>query len=211
MSDSDCFDAANQQIWVHLWGPIVMAVYYIMIIIKISTKRILIGRIFYFRRCQIILWWNLMEPFERALFGCCPSGRIPSDGYGIPTCRSNDVTRSAEQWAYPSSKSLETDANSCIKRRECLPFKITWAQISSRDAIFIFSLHAGAVVWPLLPDRDTFRRCFDLGFHDQVAASKLTTVKKERTLIFSLLNCCVPSISQTYLHVNWQTFDYSRN
>ena len=108
-----------------------------------------------------------MEPFERALFGCCHSGRILSDDYGISTYRSNDVTRSAEHWAYPSSKSLKTDANSCTDRRECLPFKITWAQISSRDAIFIFSLHAGAVVWPLLPDRDTFRRCFDLGFHDQ--------------------------------------------
>ena len=35
-----------------------------------------------------------MEPFDRAWFSCCPSGRIPSDEYGIPTCSSNDVTRS---------------------------------------------------------------------------------------------------------------------
>ena len=62
----------------------------------------------------------------------------------IPTCSPNDVTRSAEHWAYPSSKSLKTDANSCTKRRECLPFKITWAQISTRDARCILSLHAGA-------------------------------------------------------------------
>ena len=61
--------------------------------------------------------------------------------------------------AYPSSKSLKTDANSCTKRRECMPFKITWAQISSRDTRFIFSLHVGAMVWPLLPHRDTCRRC----------------------------------------------------
>ena len=39
-SDSECFDAANQQIWVHLWGPCVMRVYYIMIIIKISKKNV---------------------------------------------------------------------------------------------------------------------------------------------------------------------------
>ena len=121
-------------------------VYYIMIIIKISTKRITIDRIFHFRRCQVILWRNEMEPFDHAWFGCCPSGRIPSDDYGIriPTCSPNDVMRSAEHWAYPSSKSLKTDANSCTKRRECLPFKITWAQISTRDARFILSLHAGA-------------------------------------------------------------------
>ena len=119
------FDATNQQIWVNLWGPCVLGVYYIMIIIKISKKRILIGRIFHFRRCQIILWRDEMEPFDRAWFGCCPSGRIPSDDYEIPTCSSNDVTRSAEHWAYPSSKSLKTDANWCTKRRECLPLKIT--------------------------------------------------------------------------------------
>ena len=135
-----------------------------MIIIKISKKHILIGQIFHFRRCQIILWRNEMEPFNRAWFGCCPSGRIPSDDYGIPTCSSNDVTCSAEHWAYPSSKSLKTDAN-------------------SRDARFIFSLHVGAVVWPLLPDRDTFRRCFDLGFHDPDGASKSTTGQKGWTLI----------------------------
>ena len=144
----------------------VMGVYYIMIIIKISKKRILIDRIFHFRRCQVIRWRNEMEPFDCAWFGCCHSGVIHSDDYGIPTstCSSNKVTRSAEHWAYPSSKSFKTDANSCTKRRECLSFKITWAQISSRDARFILSLHAGAVVWSLLPDRDTFRRCFDLGF-----------------------------------------------
>ena len=130
----------------HDWPSRMMGVYYIMIIIKISKKRILIGRIFHFHHCEIILWWNEMEPFDRALFGCCPSGRIPSDDYGIPTCRSNDVTRSAEHWAYPSSKSLKTDANSCTKRIECLPFKVTWEQISSRDARFIFSLHADALV-----------------------------------------------------------------
>ena len=172
----------------HDWPSRMMGVYYIMIIIKISKKRILIGRIFHFHHCQIILWWDEMEPFDRALFGCCPSGRIPSDDYGIPACRSNDVTRSAEHWAYPSSKSLKTDANSCTKRIECLPFKVTWEQISSRDARFIFSLHADAVVWPLLADRDTFCRCFDLGFHDQIAASKSTTGQKGRTLIRACKN-----------------------
>ena len=159
-----------------------------MFIIKISKKRISIDRIFLLRRCQVILWWNEMEPCDLAWFGCCPSGRIPSDDYGIPTCISNDVTRSAEHWAYPSSKSLKTDANSCTKRRERVPFNITWAQISSRDARFIFSLHGGAVVWRLLSDRDTFRWCFDLGFHDQMAASKSTTNQKGRTLIRACQN-----------------------
>ena len=152
-----------------MWGPYVMGVYYIMIIIKISKKRILIGRIFHFRRCQLILWRNKMEPFDRAWFGCCPSVRIPSDDYGIPQRSSNDATHRAA-------------------RRECLPFKITWAQISSRDSKFIFSLNVGAVVWPLLPDKDTFRRCFDLGFHDQMAASKSTTSQKGRTLIRACQN-----------------------
>ena len=72
-----------------------MGVYYLMIIITISKKRILIDWIFHFRRCQITLLRNEMEPFDRAWFGCCPSGRIPSDNYGNPTCSSNDVTRSA--------------------------------------------------------------------------------------------------------------------
>ena len=151
-------------------------------------KRILSDRNFHFRRCQVILWRNEMERFDRAWFGCCHRGRIPSDDYGIPTCSSNDVTGSAEHWAYPSSKSLKTNASSCTKRRECLQYKFTWAQISSRGARLIFSLHAGVVVWPLLPDRDTFRRCFVLGFHDQMAASKSTTSQKGRTLIRACQN-----------------------
>ena len=57
-SDSECFDAANQQMSVHLWGPCVMGVYYIMIIIEISKKRVLIDRIYHFRRCQIMRWWH---------------------------------------------------------------------------------------------------------------------------------------------------------
>ena len=118
-----------------------------------------------------------MEPFDRDWFGCCPSGHIPSDGHGIPTCNSNDVTRSALGLTQAASrwKQMRTHAP---KRRECLPSKITWAQISSRDARFIFSLHAGAVVWPLFLDIETFSRCFDLGFHDQMAVSKSTTNQK---------------------------------
>ena len=49
-SDSECFDAANQQLWVYLMG-----VYYTIIIIKILKKRILISRIIHFRRFQILL------------------------------------------------------------------------------------------------------------------------------------------------------------
>ena len=154
----------------HAW----LGLYYIMIIIKISKRRILIGRIFHFHRCQILIWRNEMEPFDRAWFGCCHSGRIPSDDslsiqnfnlegaddYEIPMCNSNDVMRSAVGLTQVASrwKQMRTHAP---KQRECLPFKITWAQISSRNARCIFSLHMGAVVWPLLPDRDTFR---DLGF-----------------------------------------------
>ena len=80
-SDSECFDAVNQQIWMHLWGPCVMGVYYIMLIIKILRKRMLINRIFDNRRCQIILWWQLKEPLCRAWFGCSPNGYTPSDDY----------------------------------------------------------------------------------------------------------------------------------
>ena len=80
-SDSECFDATNQQIWVHLWGPCVMGVYYIMIIFKIFRKRILINRIFDNRRYQNIVWWQLKEPLCRAWFGCSPSGYTPSDDY----------------------------------------------------------------------------------------------------------------------------------
>ena len=58
-------------------------------------------------------------------------------------------------------KQMQTHAPT---QKECLPFKITWAKISWRDARFIYSLHMGAVVLPLLTDRDMFRRCFDLGF-----------------------------------------------
>ena len=32
----------------------------------------------------------------------------------------------------------------------------------------------GVVLSPLLPDRDMFPRCFDLGFHEKMAASKST-------------------------------------
>ena len=37
-SDNACFDHANQQIWVHIWGPVVTSVYHIIVIIKISRK-----------------------------------------------------------------------------------------------------------------------------------------------------------------------------
>ena len=98
------------------------------------------------------------------------------------------MSRAALQWVYPSSKSLKTDVNSCTKQWECLLFENTWAQISSRDARFIFSLHVGAVVWPRLPDRDTFPRCFDLGFHDQMASSKSTTSQKACMQIWACQN-----------------------
>ena len=69
----ELFDSAYQQNFVHLGGPIVMGVYYIMIIIKI-----------------------LKEPLWRIWLGCSPTGYTPSDNYGISTCNSNDVTHSAE-------------------------------------------------------------------------------------------------------------------
>ena len=94
----------------------------------------------------------------------------------------------ALHWAYPSSKSLKTDSNSRTKRRECLFFKITWAQINLRDARFLCSLYVGAVVWPGLSDRDTLRWCFDLGFRDQMAASKSTTNPKWRMRIRACQN-----------------------
>ena len=106
-SDSECFDAANQQIWVHLWGPGVMGVYHIMIIRKILRKCILIDRICNNHLCQIIRWWQLKEPLCCAWFVCSPSGYTPSKDYGISMCNSNDVMCSAEG-PFPSGSSLET-------------------------------------------------------------------------------------------------------
>ena len=110
-----------------------------------------------------------MEPFDQAWLGCCPSGRIPSDDNGILTHNSNDVMRSAVGLTQAAShwKQMWTHAP---KRRECLLFKITWPHISLRNARFIFS---HAVVWLLLPDRDTFHRCFDLSFHNSNGRVKI--------------------------------------
>ena len=57
---------ADQQMWVHLWGPCVMGVYYIMIIIEISKKRGLIGRIFHFRRSQK----NTLVALDGTIWSC---------------------------------------------------------------------------------------------------------------------------------------------
>ena len=117
-----------------------------------------------------------MEPFDRVWFGCCHSGRGLWNSHGQFEWHHAQRCRT-----FPGSKLLKTDANSRTKTERMPVFKITWAQISSRDARFISSFHAGAVVWPLLPDRDTFRRCFDLGFHDEMALSKSTTRQKGPT------------------------------
>ena len=122
MRSSECFDVANQQIWVHLWGCVLYNDYHQ----NIEKK--------YFNRPNFpfpSLSNNTMaeadgtEPFDRAWFGCCPSRRIPSDDNGIPTCSLNDVTRSAALGSPKQQVVENTDANSCT------PFKITWAQISS--------------------------------------------------------------------------------
>ena len=134
---------ANRQFFVHSWRPIMMNVHYIMITNNILTKRILINRIFHFRRCQIILWWQSTEPSDRTCFGCFSSGHNLSDDYGIPTCNSNDVTRSAVGLSQTASR---------------------WKQMRTH-----------APKWPLLPDRETFCRYFDLGFHYKTTASKPTT------------------------------------
>ena len=111
---------------------------------------------------------------DRAWFGCCPSRRIPSNDYGIPMCNSNDITcspvglpQAARRW-----KQMQTYAP---KWRECLHFKITWAQISSP--------------WfgHFCPT-EMFHRCFDFGFHDQIAASKSTTRQKGCMLIRACQN-----------------------
>ena len=62
-----------------------MSVYYIMIIIEISKKRILIGRIFHFCRC-----WNHL-----IVLGLAVSLADALSPIIIPTCNSNDVARSA--------------------------------------------------------------------------------------------------------------------
>ena len=69
-----------------------MDVYYIMIFVKILIEHISMDRIFHDRLCQIILWWQLNEPHCSAWL-CYYA---PSDDYGISTCNSNNVTRSAE-------------------------------------------------------------------------------------------------------------------
>ena len=121
-----------------------------------------------------------MEPFDRAWFGYCPSGRIPCDDYGIPNVQLN--WRHAQGCrTFPDSKSLKKDANSRTKTERMPAFKITWAQMCSRDTRFIFQLHTGVEIWPLFAYRDTFRQWFDLGFHDEIAASKSTTRQKGLT------------------------------
>ena len=121
-----------------------------------------------------------MEQFDHAWFGCCPNGRIPSDDYGIPMCNLNDVTRSAVGLSQAAShwKQMQTHAP---KWRECLLFKINL----STDKFMRCYSHSMQVPWfdPLLLDRDMFHRCFDLGFHDQMATSKWTTHQKGCTLI----------------------------
>ena len=74
---------------------------------NIEKILILIDRIFHFRRCQVILWQNQMEPFDCAWFGCCPSGRIPSDDYGIPTCNWRAKWRQAQRWTLGLPKQTE--------------------------------------------------------------------------------------------------------
>ena len=85
------FCATNRQIWVYLGAPVVMDVYYIMIIIKTLKK---IDRIFHFLRIQMILRRQSTEPPERAWFGCGFYGSTLSHDYGIPTCDLNDIMRS---------------------------------------------------------------------------------------------------------------------
>ena len=134
-----------------------------------------------------------------AWFGCCPSGRIPSDDYGIPTCNSIDVTRSAVGLSQAANrwKQMRTHAP---KRREFLPFKILPTQISSRDARFIFFLYTGAVVWPLLLDTDAFRQCFTWVF----------TIRWPRQKGLTYANTCLPRyiMGPVYLSANyaWNTW-----
>ena len=144
-----------------------------------------------------------MESFDRAWFGCCLSGCILFNDYGIPSCNSNDVTHSIIKLSQAASHWKQKQTHT-PKRRECLLFKITWAQISSRNARFIFSILVGAVVWPLLPNRDTFRRCFDLGFHDEMAASKWTT--RQKGLMYA--GYAPYTIGPVYLSANhaWNTW-----
>ena len=52
----------NQEIGVYLWGLGMMWVYCVMIIIKISWKRIITCQIFQSCCCRIILWWQSKEP-----------------------------------------------------------------------------------------------------------------------------------------------------
>ena len=54
-----------------------MGVKYAVIMVKISKKRILIGKIFHFGRCQIILWRNQMEPFDRAWLAVALADAFP--------------------------------------------------------------------------------------------------------------------------------------
>ena len=49
---------------------------------------------------------------DRAWVGCCPGEHIPPDDCGIPTCNSNDVTRSAVGF---SLAARFNEANTCTK------------------------------------------------------------------------------------------------
>ena len=136
-----------------------------------------------------ILWRHSIEPFDRAWFGCCPSGRIPSIDYGIPTCNSNDITSSAVGLSQTAGrwKQMRTHTS---KRRKRLFLKSPGAQ-------------------PLFPYRVKFRRCFDLGFHDPMATLKSTTRHKGLKLLWYTLDnihhgTCVPI--KNYVLNTWYNY-----
>ena len=66
--------------------------------------------------------------------------------------RAIQMTSRTTLFGLPKQQVVENRCELMHQSRDCLPLKITWAQISSRDARFVFSVHAGAVVWPLFLD-----------------------------------------------------------
>ena len=130
ISSTEVFYAFNQQIWVHsflrAWRD--KCVLYKDYNQNIK-KRNLIDRIFNFRRCHIIRWWQSTEPYDRAWFGCCLRRHTPSDDYGIPTCDPNDVMRNAVELFLRSIRWAE-DTNTRSETRNTCFSNITLAQIS---------------------------------------------------------------------------------
>ena len=124
----------------------VMGVYYIMITKEIFEKHTLMAQ---FSISVAVKTLAALDGTIWHAFDCCSSRRIPADDYGILP-RAIQITSHVALLGLPKQQVVENRCKLMHQKGEnaCL-LKITWAQISSWDVRFIFSLHQGALVWAL--------------------------------------------------------------